>query len=499
MAVKSSSVLDIILPKKRPSDKGISVDPTFNPSNAQTAIAAPSYVDHRTDIFDSRAGDDARTLLQSMFRNDPDVSATVNAYLTVASSAKPYWVVYDQTGVVDPLGHAQVETILQSLFSKNDYSLGFQLKPDLTSYLNELRYMLMLRGGVGVEVILNKLMLPTELRHVDLTTVKWYEKQPGQLKPAQEVSGGGTEINLDTPLFFVSFYKRDPTGIYPYSPFVSSINTIAARQQVVNDLYRIMRKTGYPRQSIKVVEEILRKNAPPEAQASGDLMNTWLRARLDEIASSVSNLSVDQVYVHFDAVEPGMLNEKNPGMEIDIEPVIAVLNAQNQAALKTMATIIGRGESGTNTASVESRIFSMHADSLNDPLSHVMSDILTLCLRLSGSLSRVEFGFEKVELRPALELEPQRTMFQTRLLTLLSMGVISDDDFHMELFNRPKPADAPELSGTLFAVPAATGSQANQTDASSDGQSQGNSLDRQSQAKGSGMAKSSAVTKKKAA
>lgn len=499
MATKTSS-LDIILPKKRPSDKGVSLDPTFNPSSAQTALAAPSYVDHRTDIFDSRAADDARTLLQSMFRNDPDVSATVNAYLTVASSAQPWWVVYDQTGAVDPAGHDQIETIIQSLYTKNDYSLGFQLKPNMMAHLNELRYMAMLRGGIGVELILNKLMLPTELRHVDLSSVKWYEKQPGELKPTQETSGGGAEINLDTPLFFISFYKRDPTGVYPYSPFVSAINTIAARQQVINDLYRIMRKTGYPRQSIKVVEEVLRKNAPADAQADSNLMAVWLTSRLNEIAASVSNLSADQVYVHFDAVEPGMLNDKKPGMEIDIQPVINVLNAQNQAALKTMATIIGRGESGTNTASVESRIFSMHADALNDPIAQIMSDILTLCLRLSGSLSRVEFGFDKVELRPALELEPQKLMQQTRLLTLLSEGLISDDDFHIELFNHPRPATAPELSGTGFLTPApAPGSQASQTNSADSGKSQGSAVDRAAKPKGSGMAKSSAVTKKKAA
>ena len=39
-----------------------------------------------------------------------------------------------------------------------------------------------------------------------------------------------------------------------------------------------------------------------------------------------------------------MVNDKKAGMSIDIEPVIKTLNAQNQAALKTMATILGRGE-----------------------------------------------------------------------------------------------------------------------------------------------------------
>jgi hypothetical protein len=38
-------------------------------------------------------------------------------------------------------------------------------------------------------------------------------------------------------------------------------------------------------------------------------------------------------------------------MTLDIEPIIKTLNAQNQAALRVMATTLGRGESGVNTAS----------------------------------------------------------------------------------------------------------------------------------------------------
>lgn len=497
----ATSALALILPKKRPNPKGVAQTPTFNPSNADQILTVPGYRDHMQDIFASRAADDSRTLLQNLFKHDPDVSASVNAYLTVASSAEPWWVVYDPTGKIDPAGHEQVNTILQAMFSKNDYSVGFQLKPSMKPFFNELRYLLLLRGGIGTELVLDKTLLPLELRHVDLATVQWREKQAGQLKPVQVPAGSSDEINLDIPTFFVTFLKRDPTGIYAHSPFVSAINTIAARQQVVNDLYRIMRKTGYPRMHIKVVEEVLRKNAPADAQADESLMNSWIQARLQEISTTVSTLSVDQAFVHSDAVEPAMMNERSAGVAVDITPMITMFNDQNQAALKTMATVIGRGDKGVNTASVESRIFSMHSDALNDPIAHFMSEMLTLALRLSGSQSVVEFGFDKVELRPDLELEPQRTMKQNRLLSLLSQGIIDDDYFHIEMFGRPRPADAPELSGTGFMTPAPAGAVDGTTtaDPKSDGASQGNSIDRQASAPGSGAARGSDSTRKAAA
>lgn len=495
------SALAIILPNKRANPKGIGQTPTFNAQNTDQILTVPDYKDHMKDIFASRAADDSRTLLQNLFKNDPDVSASVNAYLSVAASVEPWWIVHTPDGKVDTQGHVQVNTILQSLFTKNDYSLGFQLKPDMNTLFNELRYLLLLRGGIGTELVLDKTMLPVELRHIDLSTVQWREKSSGVLKPVQVPAGSSTEINLDIPTFFVQFLKRDPTSVYAFSPFVSAINTIAARQQVVNDLYRIMRKTGYPRMHIKVVEEVLRKNAPANEQQDEALMTTWLQARMSEIATTVSTLSVDQTFVHTDSVEPGMMNEKAPGTSIDITPMITMFNDQNQAALKTMATIIGRGDKGVNTASVESRIFSIHADALNDPIASFMSDMLTLALRLSGSQSYVEFGFDKVELRPDMELEPQKSIKQARMMTLLSEGIISDDDFHIEMFGRPRPSDVAELSGTKFMTPVAApkGDGTSTADPSGDAQKQGNSLDRASKTPGSDAAKGSDVTRKAAA
>lgn len=497
----ATNALAVILPKKRANPKGVGSTPTFNAQNPDQVLTVPGYREHTTDIFNSRASDDSRTLLQNLFKHDPDVSASVNAYLTVASSAEPWWVVKDPQGQLDSQGQDQLNVILQSLFTKFDYSLGFELKPSMLAFFNELRYLLLLRGGIGTELILDKTMVPMQLRHVDLATVQWREKQAGLLKPIQVTAGSSDEINLDIPTFFVNFLKRDPTGIYAYSPFVSAINTISARQQIVNDLYRIMRKTGYPRMHIEVVEEVLRKNAPANARADEREMNTWIQAQLQQITTNISNLSVDQAFVHTDSVQPSMMNERSPGVAVDITPMIDMFNDQNQAALKTMATIIGRGDSGVNTASVESRIFSMHADALNDPIAQFMSEMLTLALRMAGSQSLVEFGFDKVELRPDLELEPQKTMKQNRYMVLLSEGLISDDEFHWEMFGKSKPAAIPELSGTKFFQASGDAGAVDGTttaDPSGDARKQGNSMDRANTPKGSKAAAGSDSTKRAA-
>ena len=65
---------------------GVAATGTFNPSQADQILTLPQYRDHIDDIFDSRQVNDSRQLMQQLFRFDPDVSATVNSYLTLANT-----------------------------------------------------------------------------------------------------------------------------------------------------------------------------------------------------------------------------------------------------------------------------------------------------------------------------------------------------------------------------------------------------------------------------
>lgn len=449
MAGLSNSLLQILVPKKRPNPKGTSFTSTFQPSNTDNVLSAPAYRDHLSDLFVDRTTQDARSLLADLVKHDSDISATLHSYMTVARTT-PRFFVYDTEGNLDREAYKQFKQLLRSLTQRNDYSTGFLFTKSLMEVADDLRYMIMLRGGVAAELVFNKFLLPQEMRHVDTANLEWFETAPGIYKPQQRPPGASEPIDLDIANFFVKYYRQNPTEIYPYSMFISSINTIASRQQVINDLYRIMQKTGYPRIEASVVEEVLRKNAPVEMQQSEEKMREWLNSRLTEIATTLQTMRPDAAWVHFDAVEAKILNERGPGSALDVTDIIEVLNAQNQAALKTMATVIGRGESGVNTASVEARIFSLSAEALNQPVADLFSEMFTFAMRLLGYEGYVECEFDAVELRPDTELEPQLLIKQTRLHQDLSLGLITDEEFHMRMYNRIRPDEAPELSGTNF-------------------------------------------------
>jgi len=222
-------------------------------------------------------------------------------------------------------------------------------------------------------------------------------------------------------------------------------------QQVINDLYRIMQLTGYPRMEIVVVEEILRKHAPANIRNDPAELQKFVDQQIKQIQSRIANIRPDQAFVHTDSVEAKMLNDSKPANALNIDSIINTLNAQNQAGLRSMATILGRGESGVNTASVEARVFSMNAQEINEPVAEIWSQILTMAIRLQGFEDiHVDFRFRPVELRPELELEPQRVMKAARLKEDLSLGIITDDEYHLEMYGRLRPDNAPELSGTNF-------------------------------------------------
>lgn len=448
LASTSGKIFEFILPTKKSKAGGTSVTDTYKSGNTEV-LSAPTYREHLTDIYSSRTSSDAQTLLKELFRTDPDCSAAVNAYLTTSNTDLIY-IVKDSAGEYSQDGARLLQQTIDRITRRNDYTLGYQPKLSINGIREGLKYMLLLRGAIGAELIFDKTMLPSEIRNVDMYYVKWYEKTPGEFKPQQETTESGEKISLDIPTFFTATFRQDPTSPYTYSYFVSAINVIAARQQVINDLYRIMNVTGFPRIDLTVMEETLIQNAPASIKEKPEKLKEWVTSMVQGVANSFNGVAPDQPFAHTDAIQAKVINDKNPGGALQIEDVIATLNAQNQAGLKAVSAFLGRGNSGVNTATVEAQVFAMNAQELNEPIDYILSEIFTLALRMQGFDGIVEIKSSPVNLKPKIELEAQTTMKQSRLLEELSLGLISDEEYHIKMEGRIPLWNYPKLSGTNF-------------------------------------------------
>lgn len=437
----------VLLPKGKGQKGGRGFTPTFNPQTP--TITAPLYREHLTDLYSSRVSNDARTLIATLCNQDPDMSASIHAFLTIAESVDPVVYAYNENDEIDVDGIAMGQQLLAVLTTTNDYTLGYSAKPTVDALCNEHRYMILLRGMTSCELVLDKTYVPTELRTIDPATLEWAETASGVFKPTQKPTGSNTTIDLNIPTFFTSYFHQSPLSVYSYSPFVSAINTIAARTAVINDLYRIMQIVGYPRLDIQVLEDVLVSNAPPAFRTDQTKIRAHVEAELQRVRGAISQLGSADAFVHSNAIEAKILNEKNPAAGLQITDVIEVLNAQNQAAFKVMPSVVGRGSNG-QVASTEARLFALSADALNRAVAGLLTKSFTLAARLAGYAGRIEVQFPPVELRPALELEPQRTMKSSRLKGDLSLGLITDIEYSMEMYGRPPLPGAPTLSGTNF-------------------------------------------------
>lgn len=437
---------EVILPTTTKTG-GKAFTPSYDPQQSSQAISALDTNQHLRDLLSERVSEEDNDLIETLMRYDPDVSAAVSAYLTLSNTEMRY-VARTPEGDIDTDAIEKISLLLNRIAYPVDYSSGFTPARSVKIRNEAFRYMVLKRGAVSAELILDEQFGVQDVRLIDSITLEWYEKKNGYLTPRQKL--GSDDIDLNIPTFYHAKHRQDPSTPYAKSMFVSVINTVYARAQIINDLYNIMQITGYPRMDVKILEEVATRGLPETDKRDPKKRQAWIDRVIGDVTRRFGNVRPDQPIVHTDSVEVDTLNMPNGSAGIDIQPIINVLNAQNQAALKSVATVLGRGETGVNTASVEAMLFSMQAAEINEPLAEMWQNLLTFALRLSGSTSYVQVYFDKPEMRPPNELEPAKVQKQARLQKDLSLGLITDDEYHWEMYNRPKPASAPELSGTRF-------------------------------------------------
>jgi hypothetical protein len=87
---------------------------------------------------------------------------------------------------------------------------------------------------------------------------------------------------------------------------------------------------------------------------------------------------------------------------------------------------------------------------LRRKLNEVYSRALTVAIRIMGVDGYVEFAYEELDLRPAKELEAFKSMEQSRILDLLSLGLLDDNEASLKLTGQLPPAGYTPKSGTMF-------------------------------------------------
>jgi hypothetical protein len=427
----------------------------------------------QTDALTYRNGASTKDVIKDLASSSPDLSATVNAYLRVGIPNDYTVIGRTADGLIDRDSTQLAQEILRRVTYLSDPSLGYNSLGSLEELSASLAKELLYYGSSGLELVLDKTRSPTRLSPIHTPTISYYEdKELGYVRPVQRI--GGTEIDLDLPTVFI--YNLDQSLLSPYSesPLEPAIQSVLADTDFLNSLRRVMRRAIHPRLKAKVLIDKILETMPPEISNDEDKRQAYLNGVISEIETVVNGLSPEDALVSYDTVEYSNLGADGQADNVGatLKAVQDMLNSKLAAGAKTLPSVLGRGTGSGTASSIETMLFLKNANSVRVMLNTLYSRALTQAVRLYGKDVYVDFSYNELDMRPDTELEAYKAMKQSRLKELLSLGILSDDEFCVMLTGNLTPAGYVPKSGTMF-MTAPAGAPANpssQTSTMKDGQ-----------------------------
>jgi len=411
-----------------------------------------------TDFFNKtlnslRASGKTFEAIRTLARVHGDVSAAVGATVRLADT-EVYFRVYDNAHQLSSDGSDLLRSILVRINNTYDYNQGYDDRMPFSSVKTSLLRSLPLTGACALELVLDKNRLPYRLQPVSVETLKFktsslslgngYKIIPYQI-------GKNGVIELDSPTFFYASLDQDLSSVYSYSPLEPALNTSFFHAETVDDIRRVVKRSGHSRLVVRLMTEKLLANAPMDVKSDPTKLSEWVEDARLKVQTEIENLNPESALVFFDTIEADYLNSEI-GASADYKPLMEMIDAVLATALKTPAAVVGKRTSGgsQNTSSTESLLFIKTAEGLHQPVQSILARALTLAVRLYGFDGYVTCEFESIDLRPKIELQAFKTMEQSRVLEQLSLGFISDQEAAELLHTGARSPDAPPLSGTMF-------------------------------------------------
>ncbi len=403
---------------------------------------------YKTDVKDYRYARNADELLMLLSKYDPDVSAGVWNFLRLADSGLKL-VALDQKRQPNQKMQGVLDSVLFRLSGMTNYRDWDLYRPIELVASTVVKYTL-LRGGCGLELVLDNARRASKFVVVDPVKVQFKHPAKGQFVPFQK-KRDGSEVMLNIPTFFWQLLDPDADTPYENPPFLPVLQAVLFNISVMQDLERIVKRVAYPRISIKIIEETLRKFAPIDAQTDETEMTAWLKSQKNQIGEALSTLKPEDAAVFFDSLDVNILETKS-NATIDFRPLKEIIDQRIIAGLKSLPTILGRQFGSSQTiGGVESLLYAKSIASLQAVAKHLLSRSLTLALRLEGQRGYVRVDYKPVSLRPENELEAFRGLEQARILEQLSLGLITDEQAAEVLTGSSYlPPGYQRLSGTGF-------------------------------------------------
>lgn len=429
----------------RVATKAVAATPSAGVENGN-ALPEDSFSVLNRSVTELRRQGKVAEALRELVSFDGTASSAIFDFVEVAHSGY-------RVAAYDPATHqyskeatALVHSFIARVNNLYDYSKGFADRLSLDTLVETCLLEVITTGAVCNELVLDKARLPESINVFSYDTVTWKAKN-GYRYPVQ--NGPSGEVVLDFPTIFITESHRFASKAKARPMMEPAINNSWHYNEYIEDMRRTLRSQGNSRLSITLDAARVLETAPAEIRNDPDKLNSYMESVRTEVERVVKTLSPQDSLVMYDTAKADMLDAR--GEKSDYVPLLQNLSGSLATSLKAHPSIIGlRMEGSQSLSNTESLIFLKVARAIQKPVEVNLSRALTLATRLYGVDAYVEFRFKPINLRPDDELEAFKVMQQSRVLELLSLGFLTDDEAALEFDVWSRPAGTKDLSGTMF-------------------------------------------------
>lgn len=363
-------------------------------------------------------------ILDILRHSHPETAFAIWQFLRTANSGCQYKA-KKVTGEDDKRGQKVLDQILWNL-NHPPNSGRFEQARGMDLITGQLLLNTMIRGACGCEDVLSQAGKLDRIQVYDAGTV-YFQTDGDRLIPhqMQTVPGAGY-VPLDYPTIF--FQPLDPDTDDPYGspPLASLIQIVIFQIQFMNDLLAAVHRVGYPRMTGQLVEEAFANSLPDNVRQDPtkyqEAANTYLNATKD----ALRNLNPDDYLVGWDTLKMDILGKGGSG-SIKVDAVIKVIEQSLAASLKTLSTILGRGENTSKESyAAELKLYSRGIESVQTVVENLLERALTMALNLEGVRGWVDVSFAPVDLRSELQVVAEKQTRQDIIITARMRGAMSD-------------------------------------------------------------------------
>ena len=376
------------------------------------------------------------------------LSSAVGSFVNTAMSGYSVKTYDSVSHQFSQSGTATAKAIMAGFDTLQDYSQGYADKPTISSLVQTLVQEVVLTGGCGGELVLDKFRLPDRVVPLNVNKLTWKVKKDKRKYPVQATSG--EDLPLDLPTVWVESLHQDVAQFSPSSMLESSLADVWRFLDFVEDMGLVLKRAGHSRLTATISLEQTTKSAPPDVQNDPKKLKKYLEDTQASAQALLSSLEPEEAIVAFDNVTFDLLSAK--GESAGYTDLLESLSGLVASSLKSMPSVLGLriGKGSQSMSNTETMMYLKSVETVRQPVESLMSRVLTLASRLQGEDVYAKFEFHPIDLRPTNEIEAHKAIKQSQILDKLSLGFLTDEEAALELGTNFRDSSLPPLSGTMF-------------------------------------------------